>query len=59
MMIKIFVQQNHHELEAQVNQWLSTQTISVLSISYSVCTLNEEIAHSVLINYIPVDSKPC
>ncbi len=58
-MIKIFVQRDHHELEAQVNDWICSNSVTILDISHSVCISEEEILHSIMIRYKSDDSKLC
>lgn len=58
-MIKIFVQKDHHELEAQINDWLTDNSIIIISLSHSICNIDESIFHSIIINYKFDDTKPC
>lgn len=58
-MIKIFVQRDHHELEAQINNWICSNSIEIVNMFHSVCTLDDEIIHSIVINYKSEDSRPC
>ncbi len=58
-MIKIFVQTNHRELETLVNNWISSNHIMVINIHHSICALENELVHSVIIHYQTQDSIPC
>lgn len=58
-MIKIFVHKDHHELEDQINKWLSTDNITIIFISHSICSLDDDIIHSIIINYTTKVSNPC
>ena len=58
-MIKIFVQTDHRELEMLVNKWISSSHINVINIHHSMCALENEIVHSIIIHYQPQDSMPC
>ncbi len=58
-MIKIFVQTDHRELETLVNNWISSSHIIVINLYHSICILENELVHSVIIYYQKQDSMPC
>lgn len=58
-MIKIFVQKNHRDLETQVNNWISSNQATILSISHSLSTLDNELVHTIIIFYKLEFNKPC
>lgn len=58
-MIKIFVQTDHRELERLVNNWIASSPIIVINIHHSICTLENELVHSIIIYYQTQDSIPC
>lgn len=58
-MVKIFVQRDHHELEEQVNNWICSNSVEILNVFHSICTLDDEIIHSMVISYKSDASKPC
>lgn len=58
-MVKIFVQTDHRDLETLVNNWISSGHITVINLQYSICVLENELVHSLIIYYTPQDSIPC
>lgn len=58
-MIKIFVQRDHHELENKINTWISRNSFKIKDISYSTCTSDDTIIHSIIIIYDEDNSRPC
>ncbi len=58
-MVKIFVRKEHRELEVQINNWICSNSIKIVNFSHSTCVFEDEIVHSVLINYESDDSRPC
>lgn len=58
-MIKIFVHADHRELEILVNNWITSNHITVININHSICVSEDELVHSVIIYYQKQDSIPC
>lgn len=58
-MIKLFVHTNHRELEILVNNWISSNSITVIDIRHFMCVYENNVLYSIIIHYHPQDSIPC
>lgn len=58
-MIKIFVHHDHHELEALVNNWISSNSITILDFSHTMSVVDENLIHSIILVYKFDEDNPC
>ena len=58
-MIKIFVHHDHHEFEALVNNWISSNSITILDFSYTMSVVDENLIHSIILVYKFDEDNPC
>ena len=58
-MVKIFILNDHRELERVINTWIKKHDVQIIDIKYTSCSLDCDVIYSVLIYYSSYKDKPC